>query len=47
LIDVSLLTEEELAWLNAYHRRVRETLLPIVDIATREWLDAASAPIEK
>lgn len=33
LIDVSLLTEEERAWVNAYHARVEATLLPILEAA--------------
>ena len=30
LVDKSLLTAAELAWLDAYHARVRETLTPLV-----------------
>ena len=41
-IDVDLLTGTEKAWLNAYHRRVRETIAPQVDDATRAWLDEAT-----
>ena len=45
LIDVPLLTREEIAWLDAYHARVRETLSRrLVDDKTRAWLEAASAP---
>jgi Xaa-Pro aminopeptidase len=33
------------AWLNAYHKRVRETLSPNLDEATRTWLAAATRPI--
>jgi Xaa-Pro aminopeptidase len=45
LIDTSLLEDEEIAWLDAYHARVRETLTPLVDPATAHWLAAATAPI--
>ncbi len=45
LIDPALLDTRELDWLNAYHARVRETLGPLVDDATRKWLEAATAPI--
>ncbi len=45
LIDAALLSHEEVAWLNAYHARVREALMPQVDAPTREWLIAATAPI--
>ncbi|MBS0518694.1 MAG: aminopeptidase P family protein [Proteobacteria bacterium] len=44
-IDVTLLTEVERAWLNAYHARVREVVAPQVDDATRVWLDTATHPI--
>jgi Xaa-Pro aminopeptidase len=44
-IDRSLMTGEETAWLDAYHARVREVLLPLVDPATRPWLEQATAPL--
>jgi Xaa-Pro aminopeptidase len=44
-IDRSLLTSEEAAWLNAYHKRVRETISPLVDKETAQWLEAATRPI--
>lgn len=45
LIDAGLLTVGERDWLNGYHQRVRETLSPLVDDATRVWLEAATATI--
>jgi Xaa-Pro aminopeptidase len=45
LIDSSLLDDEEIAWLDAYHTRVRETLTPLVDPETAGWLANATAPI--
>jgi Xaa-Pro aminopeptidase len=44
-IDRTLLTADEVAWLNAYHKRVREAHAPHVDAATRAWLEAATRPI--
>jgi Xaa-Pro aminopeptidase len=44
LIETSLLDEEEIAWLDAYHARVRETLTPLVDIETAHWLANATRP---
>jgi Xaa-Pro aminopeptidase len=38
-----MLTAEETAWLDDYHRLVRETLSPLVDAQTRAWLEAATA----
>ncbi|MCH9690839.1 MAG: aminopeptidase P family protein [Gammaproteobacteria bacterium] len=47
LIDPGLLTSEELHWLNNYHRRVRETLTPLVSPQTTAWLNAATQPLEQ
>ena len=38
LVEPSLLTGDERDWLNAYHRRVYETLSPQLDDETRHWL---------
>ncbi len=41
-----LLGAEELAWLNAYHRHVYETIAPLLDSQEeREWLKEATAEI--
>jgi Xaa-Pro aminopeptidase len=45
LVDPALMNADELAWLDAYHRRVRETLGPDLDGETRAWLDAATRPL--
>ncbi len=45
LIDIDILTEDERAWLNAYHAEVRETLSGQMDGAGRTWLEAATAPL--
>jgi Xaa-Pro aminopeptidase len=45
LIDVRLMTDDEIAWLDAYHMRVRTTLRGALDDATRGWLDAATRPL--
>jgi Xaa-Pro aminopeptidase len=44
-IEPSLLTEAERQWLNDYHRRVRETVEPKVDEATKAWLAEATRAI--
>ena len=44
-IETSLLTDAEKQWLNDYHRRVRETVGPNVDEATRTWLETATRAI--
>jgi Xaa-Pro aminopeptidase len=47
LIEPALLTDDEAAWLDAYHARVRDTLATIVDAQTRDWLLGACAPLAK
>ena len=37
-INTADLTAEELAWINAYHKHVRETLTPYLDADVAEWL---------
>ncbi|MCK0208044.1 aminopeptidase P family protein [Starkeya koreensis] len=44
-IEPALLTPGELAWIDAYHARVRGEIGPLVDTATRAWLEAATAPL--
>lgn len=45
LIDLSLLTESERAWLNAYHERVFDAHEAQLSDAERIWLKKATAPI--
>lgn len=46
LIDVTMLSRDELDWLNAYHARVRAEVRPALDEATRAWLDQATAELQ-
>ncbi|HEX3500895.1 MAG TPA: aminopeptidase P family protein [Stellaceae bacterium] len=45
LVAPTLLTVDEIAWLDAYHARVRETLTPGLDTPTAQFLAAATQPI--
>ncbi|HXY90620.1 MAG TPA: aminopeptidase P family protein [Xanthobacteraceae bacterium] len=45
LVLPSMLSLEELGWLDRYHARVRAEIAPLVDAKTREWLVAATAPL--
>ncbi|NTF32423.1 aminopeptidase P family protein [Rhizobium skierniewicense] len=48
LIIVSLLTDEELDWLNAYHAQVREKLMPLIsDAEVQRWLTAATETLTR
>lgn len=42
LIEPNLMTQAEIDWLNAYHRRVRESITPLVDGTTATWLTDAT-----
>ena len=44
-IDTSMLSEEEVEWLNSYHRRVYDAIAPHVDADEREWLKNATREI--
>ncbi|HEY3640893.1 MAG TPA: aminopeptidase P family protein [Xanthobacteraceae bacterium] len=46
LVKPAMLTAEESRWLDRYHAQVAGTLTPLLDAPTREWLQAATAPIE-
>lgn len=45
LIEPALLSPSEIAWLNAYHARVRECLAGLLDADTEQWLIEATDPI--
>lgn len=45
LVDISIMTAAEIAWLDAYHATVREKLSALVDDETRAWLDRATRPL--
>ena len=47
LIVAALLSDQELAWLNAYHARVLKEIGPELGAADRAWLAAATAPIAR
>ena len=46
LIEPALMTQDEIAWLDTYHARVRDMLAPLLDEPTRAWLNGACAPLK-
>lgn len=47
-IDLGLMTDKELQWLNDYHETVRQRLTPLIkDGAVKEWLADATKPISR
>lgn len=45
LIDITLLTSEEIEWVDRYHLDVAERLMDLLDEATRSWLMHSTAPL--
>ncbi len=45
LVKRELLTGDEIRWLNGYHRKVREELIPLVDRTEAAWLKKVTRPI--
>lgn len=47
LIDVDLLSDLELDWINRYHQRVLSEIGPLVEGEAKDWLNAAAAEINR
>jgi Xaa-Pro aminopeptidase len=45
LIEMSMLTYDEISWIEIYHAKVAEALMPLADDETRAWLAAATLPL--
>jgi Xaa-Pro aminopeptidase len=45
LVAPSLLTQDEIRWLDAYHARVNSSLAPLLDSDTRAWLTSTTRPL--
>ncbi len=45
LVEPKLLDRNEIAWLDAYHAKVRKLISPHLDRGEREWLKQATQPI--
>ncbi|TCR61846.1 aminopeptidase P family protein [Bosea sp. BK604] len=45
LIDLSLLDEGEIAWINAYHAQVWSNLAPLMEGEAKAWLEQACLPL--
>jgi len=46
-VELHLLSDKEIQWLDAYHQQVRETLSPHVNSDALPWLVAATAPVHR
>lgn len=45
LIDASLMSKEEIAWLNQYHAKVLESISPYLNASGKSWLTDKCSPI--
>lgn len=46
-LDISLMTDGEIQWLNNYHKHVYETVAPYVSPRAQKWLEKKTQPISK
>ncbi|HZX83623.1 MAG TPA: M24B family metallopeptidase, partial [Reyranella sp.] len=46
VLDLSLMTGDEIDWLDAYHARVLGEIGPLVEDSVLDWLKAATAPLK-
>jgi len=47
LVDPAIMSEDEIAWLNAYHAETRDKLIPLVKDEDKAWLDQATRAISR
>lgn len=47
LIDLALLSDEEIAWVNRYHATVRERLMPLLDSEQQAWLEEKTRELKR
>lgn len=47
MIQIDLLTDDEIIWLNQYHKDVRNNIQNLVDQHTKQWLIDNTQPIQK
>jgi Xaa-Pro aminopeptidase len=45
LVNVLMMSREEINWLNTYHSKVREKLFPLLDETEKKWLVQATEAI--
>lgn len=46
LFDTSIMSAEEIKWVDDYHKTVYDRLAPLMEADEREWLAAATAPLK-
>ncbi len=46
LFDTTIMSAEEIRWVDDYHRTVYDRLAPLMEADERQWLAAATAPLK-
>ena len=46
-LDVSMMSDFEINWLNDYHKHVYDTVAPLVSDRARKWLEESTQPISR
>lgn len=46
-LDLSLMTDDDIQWLNDYHKNVYEKVSPLVSERARKWLEKKTQPISR
>lgn len=46
-LDISIMSDEEINWLNQYHKKIYDTISPLVSNRARKWLETKTKPIMK
>ena len=46
-LDLALMNDEEIQWLNDYHKHVYEKVSPLVSERARKWLEKKTQPISR
>ncbi|MDE6309995.1 MAG: aminopeptidase P family protein, partial [Muribaculaceae bacterium] len=47
LFDTTIMTDDEIAWLNDYHAQVRQRLSPLLTDEERKWLETNTQPLKR
>ncbi len=45
LFELEIMSEEEIKWVDDYHKLVRERLTPLLTAEEAEWMAAKTAPL--
>ncbi len=47
LLETSIMTDQEIEWLNAYHSEVRRRLTPLLTAEEAKWLEEKTVPVKR